>query len=235
MNLPSGNIAGNKQGLAYIVHRFGSCRTRLWSSQSPLTPIFATSKPISKPRQADPQSYSSKRTLSVSDALEKALQLRSGLRAWLDSDRYLRDRPPAENPRLQKTFRDNWDARIGTEKFGGVWSIPAAKKNLRHPASKEALKISRENWSRESVTVDHAIPVKILFALFWGAETPDDMQTIIDAYAVAVITTEENSRLNATGLRADMPDGWKLGDDPLARWNQANIQVSGLHPQHPSN
>lgn len=113
-----------------------------------------------------------------------------------------------------------------------------AKGNLCHPASKEALKIPRENWSgtgkSKNVTVDHAIPVKVLFALFWDAETPNDMQAIIDAYAIAVVTTEENKRLDLAGLRAAMPEGWKLGDDPLARWNQANIEVPDLHRRHPS-
>lgn len=169
------------------------------------------------------------------DALKKAMQLRSGLRAWFDSDRYIRDRPPAENPRLQKAFRDNWDVRIGIEKFGGVWSISKAKNNPHHPASKEALKLPRENWSGSVVTVDHAIPIKVLFSLFWEAETPGDMQAIVDAYAVAVITTEENERLNAAGLKVAMPNGWRLGDDPLARWNKVGIEIPSLPPQHPSN
>ena len=160
------------------------------------------------------------------DVLEKALQLQAGLKAWFDSDRYLHDIVPTKNTRLQKAFRDSWDARIGAEKFGGVWSIQKAKKNPRHPASTEALNIGRENWTGKTVTVEHAIPVNVLFALFWDAETPDDMQAIIDAYAVAVVTKEEDERLNATGLRKAMPLGWRLGDDPLKRWNKAKIEVS---------
>ena len=77
------------------------------------------------------------------DVLEKALQLQAGLKAWFASDRYLHDSVPTKNPRLQKAFRDNWDARIGAEKFGGVWSIREAKKKPRHPASMEALNIRR--------------------------------------------------------------------------------------------
>ena len=69
--------------------------------------------------------------------LDKALQLRSGLKAWFDSDRYLRslgDGDATRNPRLKKAFGDNWDDRIGEEKFGGVWSIDKAKGNARRPA-----------------------------------------------------------------------------------------------------
>ena len=159
------------------------------------------------------------------NVLEKALQLQAGLKAWFDSDRYLHDSVPTKNARLQKAFRDSWDARIGAEKHGGVWSIQMAKKNPHHPASTEALNIGRENWSSKTVTVEHAIPVNVVFSLFWSAETPDDMQAIIDAYTVAVVTKEENQRLDAEGLRKAMPLGWRLGDDPLTRWNKANIEV----------
>ena len=69
--------------------------------------------------------------------------------------------------------------------------------------------------------------VNVLFDLFWRAETASDMQAVIDAYAVVVITREENMRLNAAGLWSGMPDGWKSGDDPQARWNTVGIEISG--------
>lgn len=155
------------------------------------------------------------------------MALQSGLKAWFDADRYLQDSLPTNNSRLRKAFRDNRDSRIGA-KFGGVWSIAKAKTSLRHPASKEALEITRENWSDSTVTVDHAIPASILFGPFWHAETPDGMQAIIDAYAVAVITKDENNRLNAVGLRQAMPVGWQFGDDPLTRWNKVGIEVPAV-------
>ncbi len=153
------------------------------------------------------------------DVLDNALQLQAGLRAWSESDRYI------QKPRLQKAFRDNWDDRIGAERFGGVWSIDKARRNSRHPASKEALKIPREDWTRKTVTVEHAIPVNVLFSCFWDAKTPNEMQAVIDAYAVAVVTNQEDERLTALGLRKAMPVGWQFGDDPLVRWNVAHIDV----------
>ena len=162
------------------------------------------------------------------DVLDKALQLRSGLRAWFDSDRHLRNGAAIKNSRLQKAFRDNWDDRVGAEKFGGVWSIYKAKKNLRHPASTEALLIGRENWTGKVVTVEHAVPVNVLFGLFWSAETPDAMRAVVDAYAVAVVTKEEDERLNVAGIRETMPIGWQPGDDPLARWKMVGIEVPDL-------
>ena len=89
------------------------------------------------------------------------------------------------------------------------------------------MRIGRGNRCGQTVTVDHAIPVNVLFDLFWRAETAGDMQAVIDAYAVAVITREENMRLNAAGLRSGMPDGWKSGDEPRARWNTVGIEISG--------
>ena len=174
----------------------------------------------------------------MSDIVDKALALREGLKAWLEKDRYLHGGDPAESFSLQKAFRDNWDMRIGGEKFGGVWSIAKAKSNGDHPASEEANTIPKKDWSGKTVTVDHAIPVKVLFDLFWRAETPGDMEKVTDAYWVAVITKDENDRLNAAGLKQRMPKGWQLGDDPRARWNEVNIDVpdaqassQGLSPE----
>ena len=152
--------------------------------------------------------------------LEKALQLQAGLKAWHASDRHV------EKSVLQRAFRNSWDSRIGAAKFGGVWSISMARKNTHHPASRGALRIGRGNWCGQTVTVDHAIPVNVLFDLFWKAETAVDMMAVIDAYAVAVITREENERLNAAGLRSRMPHGWKPGDEPLARWIAAGIEFA---------
>ena len=160
----------------------------------------------------------------MSDVVDKALALREGLKAWLEKDRYLHDDDPTKNPSLRKAFRDNWDKRVGGEKFGGVWSIGKAKSNGDHPASEEANKI-KTDWSGRTVTVDHAIPVNVLFGLFWRAETPGDMEKVTDAYWVAVITKDENARLNKAGLKQKMPEGWHFGDDPRARWNEVNIGV----------
>jgi len=161
----------------------------------------------------------------MSDVVDKALALREGLKAWLEKDRYLHDGDPTESPSLQKAFRDNWDRRVGGEKFGGVWSIAKAKSNGDHPASEEANTIPKADWSKRTVTVDHAIPVRVLFDLFWRAETRGDMERVTDAYWVAVITKDENDRLNAAGLKQEMPKGWHFGDDPRARWNEVNIDV----------
>ena len=157
--------------------------------------------------------------------LETALSLRAGLKAWAKAD------GDVKCTSLKKAFRDNWDRRVGGEKFGGVWSIPTARKNPKHPASRAAVGIPRNEWTGSTVTVEHAIPIKVMFDLFWQAQTDADMQTIIDAYAVAVVTKEEDERLRDIRLGQSMPEGWRFGDDPLARWRRVGIEVelqSGL-------
>ena len=175
--------------------------------------------------------------------LEKALALQAGMKAWIDADHFLREGATSRhrNSKLREAFRDNWDSRIGADKFGGVWSISKAKTNSRHPASKAAHDAitdasghsDRSRWTGSKgrgvkVTVDHGIPINVLFDYFWRAESPDEMEKVIDAYVVAVITEAEDKRLNSCGLQSKMPDDWAGLDEPLARWKRAGIEVRGL-------
>ncbi len=175
--------------------------------------------------------------------VEKALALQAGMKAWIDADRHLREGVTRRhrNSKLREAFRDNWDSRIGFDKFGGVWSIAKAKTNPRHPASKAALYAitdasghpDRSRWTGSkvggvTVTVDHGIPINVLFEYFWRAETPDEMERVIDAYIVAVITEAEDKRLRGNDLQSKMPNNWTGLDDPLARWNKVGIEVPGL-------
>jgi hypothetical protein len=153
------------------------------------------------------------------DPLEQALSLRAGLVAWRAVD------TGADRRALSKALRDNWDRRIGRAKFGGVWSIARARQNMRHPASREALGIDRTSWTKANVTVEHAVPIRVMFDHFIAADNDEKMETVIDAYHVAVITLAEDVRLRETGLHSKMPAGWQLGDDPLARWRQVGIEV----------
>ncbi|MEQ9695087.1 hypothetical protein [Shimia sp. SDUM112013] len=168
--------------------------------------------------------------MSTTPALELASSLRNGLLAWKSED------PHVDRRALSKAIRDNWDRRIGKAKFGGVWSISLAKTNLAHPASTEALKIAREEWSGFTVTVEHAVPIAVLFDAFWAANSDPKLQEVIDAYFVAVVTKSEDERLRKSGLASKMPPNWSWGDDTFARWAIAGISVSTaeqyLKPNH---
>ena len=58
-----------------------------------------------------------------------------------------------------------------------------------------------------------------------GAARPSERLTAATRESVAVITKEENDRLNAAGLKQEMPKGWHLGDNPRARWSKVDIDV----------
>ena len=154
--------------------------------------------------------------------IDEAQGLHAGLTAWRDTD------PCVDKRALSKAFRDNWDRRIGGLKFDGVWSISMARRNLLHPASHAALKIPRKDWSGRNVTVEHSIPVSILYSAFIEEGNPGDLRAVIDAYYVAVVTQVENKRLRDAGLRQSMPSGWEWGDDPLARWKTVGIEVEPI-------
>ena len=96
------------------------------------------------------------------EVIAQALSLRRGLLAWSDADPYVDRRA------LMKAMRDNWDRRIGLAKFGGVWSVALARRNERHPASREALALGRTTWSGKVVTVEHAVPIRVLFEGLWS-------------------------------------------------------------------
>ncbi len=46
------------------------------------------------------------------------------------------------------------------------------------------------------------------------------------AGAVAVVLREEDDLLRTHGLRSSMPGGWTWGDDPLARYHVAGIEIT---------
>jgi hypothetical protein len=46
----------------------------------------------------------------------------------------------------------------------------------------------------------------------------------------AVITKDDNRELNRRGLRQSMPDGWRWGDDPWARYRAANLYDALIWP-----
>lgn len=155
----------------------------------------------------------------ATDILDQALTLRRGLLAWRDAD------PHVDGCAMMKAMRDNWDRRIGLLKFGGVWSVAMARRNERHPASCAALALGRTNWTGKVVTVERAVPIRVLFEAFIAANTEERMRDVIDSYHVAVVTRSENAALVRTGLALAMPCDWVWGGDPLARWRAVGIEV----------
>ena len=64
-------------------------------------------------------------------------------------------------------------------------------------------------------------------ALLEGPATDEAVTRCLQAAGqVAVLLRTEDARLSEVGLASKMPAGWSLGDDPLARYEDAGIVLS---------
>jgi len=81
---------------------------------------------------------------------------------------------------------------------------------------------------RNPFIYEHAVPAGVIRdALLAGPRTPEAIdQTLAAAGPVAVLLRAEDARLREAGLNSKMPEGWKVGDDPLARYQAVGIELS---------
>jgi hypothetical protein len=81
---------------------------------------------------------------------------------------------------------------------------------------------------RNPFIYEHAVPAGVLRAELLRANgNKHQVKEILQgAGPVAVLLREEDNRLQTAGLRSQMPSGWRLGDDPLARYHTVNIKLS---------
>lgn len=90
-------------------------------------------------------------------------------------------------------------------------------------------------WGQRKIRYDHLIPycleLKALMAL--TVVTPETVRPVLEKFDVcAIITAEEDARLNAAGLQSRMPDGWDE-IDPLARYKAVGIELLENNIQQP--
>ena len=83
---------------------------------------------------------------------------------------------------------------------------------------------------RNPFIYEHTVPAGVLrTAMLQAAPGPDVAARVLrSAGGVAVLLRGEDERLRAAGLGSRMPDGWALGDDPLARYIVAGIELSDV-------
>ena len=43
-----------------------------------------------------------------------------------------------------------------------------------------------------------------------------------------LLNSDDDEKLNKAGLRSKMPEGWKFGDDPFARYVKGGIDLNSL-------
>lgn len=84
-----------------------------------------------------------------------------------------------------------------------------------------------KRWRRDGLVYDHAIPFRYMLEemLALAEVTPNSVRAVLEKFDVMVlITKEENARLNASGLKQEMPAKWD-GADSLARYKAVCIEL----------
>lgn len=81
---------------------------------------------------------------------------------------------------------------------------------------------------RNPFIYEHAVPAGVLRAelLEANGNTQRIKEILKGAGPVAVLLRDEDDRLRTAGLRSRMPQGWHVGEDPLARYHAVGIQLS---------
>lgn len=79
---------------------------------------------------------------------------------------------------------------------------------------------------------DHVIPLSITAKeVLQHANHPDEIVRIAhEGLLICFITKDEDRMLSAAGLRNRMPESWKPGDNPWARYDAVGIDVASRSP-----
>jgi len=80
---------------------------------------------------------------------------------------------------------------------------------------------------RNPFMYEHAVPAGVLRAELLGAGGDEQRvsEILLEAGPVAVLLRTEDELLRAAGLGSRMPEGWRIGDDPLARYHAVGIRL----------
>lgn len=75
---------------------------------------------------------------------------------------------------------------------------------------------------------EHTIPVSLVRAQLLSVQpVRAEVESVLtSAGSVAVVLREEDDLLRLHGLRSSMPKGWAWGDDPLARYHVAGLEIA---------
>lgn len=83
-------------------------------------------------------------------------------------------------------------------------------------------------YTKLGLRYEHRIPLSKIKSLIADCDfDPLQSEKILEDYFQIVwITNEEDDSLKRHGLNSRMPEGWKNGDDPDARYQKAGIRVN---------
>lgn len=99
-------------------------------------------------------------------------------------------------------------------------------KNNAPLISPAALEIKNNGLESRNLTLEHGVPVSVISKEVLKLEKPTatDVASVIYSYvALAVITNEEDKRIDKLGLRSKMPNGWN--NDKYIRYKLAGIEL----------
>lgn len=132
---------------------------------------------------------------------------------------------PGDKMRL---FRLVIDRELGRVKYGvEVWGARTAIGRL--PITKAA-GLAIDEGRLADVTVEHTVPVGVLYAAFMKAASDQEFQSIVDHYHVALVTKAEDKLIRNSYKKAQsqMPEGWQFGFDCLARYRGVGIELGSV-------
>ena len=99
---------------------------------------------------------------------------------------------------------------------------------LPHTADAASVSAQYPNELSKRLTHEHTIPLALLAEKILGLESGDEeviYETLSSYCRAAIITREEDHRLNAAKLRSAMPSAWRFGEDMFARYSIAGIEL----------
>lgn len=115
--------------------------------------------------------------------------------------------------------------------------LPRPLIRSKYPTSIMWSESARVEWSEDPaaarLVIEHAEPMNLLLRRLVDDEalTPRRCLSLLrPALLTTVITAAEHRDISAAGLANSMPAGWVEGDDPLARYKAAGIDVDQFAP-----
>ena len=94
----------------------------------------------------------------------------------------------------------------------------------------------RTSSSKKSIdigfTKEHIIPTKIIFVKLKNSIYENNLEMVFDSIMEnnfqVLLNSDDDEKLNKSGLRSKMPNDWKFGDDPFQRYISAGIDISTI-------
>ena len=104
-------------------------------------------------------------------------------------------------------------------------SVQAEKKLLSSGLKRKG---SYSFYTKLGLRYEHQVPLSKIKSLIADSKfDPAAVKEILSKYFQVVwITLAEDEALRKNGLNSKMPDGWKIGDDPAARYHKVGIEVN---------